>query len=180
MRCSSVASPLDGVRNNTKFYYYPPPVLPSVKELLGVKDVHDELCHPALRGLFQLCLLYFVRIGELLNLRMSHVVHPDRVVCVGTKHSRSYSLYIPSLSSQIDVFSFLSDDLPIFPFTYHHCWLWCKKIGLFKTFGSSKNSSVLHLGRYLFARSASNLFKMSIITDCLRHRRIGSTLFYLK
>jgi len=174
----TVPSSLFSARNTTLFYYTVPENFPTVNQVLGSNVGSNERLHTPLMSLLQVCFLYYCRISELLSLTVSHVVYPDRAVCIGVKNSCSYLIYLPGISSQLDNTEGLKPCTKLFPFTYMQCYRGAKKIGIFLSIPNKKNKKLLHSSRYIFSNGIKKEFGVDVIKDLMRHREVTSQLYY--
>lgn len=153
-------------------------ILPSVKSLLNDQTIAEELLSPLSRVTMQVCFLYHCRINEVLNATISDVVHPDRVVLYGLKHSNSYIIYLPGLSSQISKAEITSDTVPLFPVSYIKLYRDAVRVGVRFITEGGKNSKRLHASRYVFCKSIKVGVVDKTASELMRHKSAKSLLFY--
>jgi len=176
----SIPSPLPGACNSTLFYYSPDIKFPSVKSLIGNPAITEELLSPLSRATMQVCFLYYCRIKEVLCATVSDIIKPDRVVLHGAKHSNSYVVYLPGLSSQISKAVACCPETPLFPISYIKLYRDALRIGINVRVKDSSNSRRLHSARYIFSKQSLKSINGSELGQVLRHRSNKNYLSYLK
>lgn len=176
----SIPAPLHVAGNTTLYCYVPSADFPTISKLQGGRKIHDDLLSPSLRGVLQVCFLYFCRIRELLNLTVGDIVPPDRVICKGLKRSNSYVIFLPGLSSQVSALSDHSNSLRLFPFSYSQCYRGCVRAGIRLSIDGSKNLRRLHSSRYIFSVSATKLASDQCVSQLLRHKSLSSLSHYIQ
>lgn len=174
----SVTSPLPKARNSTVFCYRDNGVLPSVKCLLNDTSIHEELLGAASRVVFQICFLYFCRIGELLNAKSSDIVNPDRVALHGSKHSNSYIIYLPGLSNQVSEIEDSPPPFPLFQVPYIKLYRDAIRVGIRLDRKNCTNNKRLHSARYQVVSQLDKIFDDSELPGILRHKSSSSFLYY--
>jgi len=137
------------------------------------------LLSPLCRSVLQVSVLYMSRIGEILSLKIKHVVHPDRVICEGSKKSNGYLIYLPGLSSQINEWEYKTKETLLFPISYMKVYRACIKSSILINDGFGGNSMKCHAHRYLFARKEFNSQGANNIKIALHHKSIKSQRAYL-
>lgn len=175
----SAPSPLDRVRNTTLYCYRPDPQFPPVKILLNDISINESLMHPIARLVCQLCCLYFCRINEVLSLTIANIIHPDRVLCPGSKRGSAYILYLPGLSDQVSLLNFPESSLPLFPISYIKCYRNFIRAGIVSRKEGRKNFIRCHVGRYKVAELRQKGFELSALSDVLHHKSKSSLSYYL-
>jgi integrase len=128
----------------------------------------------------QICFLYFCRITEVLNARVSDIIEPDRVVLHGAKRSYSYVVYLPGLSKQVLLSKVESNEVPLFPVSYIKLYRDAVRVGINVRVKDSSNSRRLHCSRYVFSQQSIKSINGSELADVLRHRSKQNYLSYLK
>ncbi len=174
----SAPSPIKDARNTTLYCYTGPELLPSVKSILNDNTIAEDMLSPLSRVTLQVCFLYHCRIREVLNAKVSDVIHPDRVVLHGIKHSRSYVIYLPGLSSQLSTLTDAPGSTPLFPISYIKLYRDAVRVGIRFVTKGSKNSKRLHSSRYSFCQSLEVAVGDSVLSDLMRHKSPKSLQFY--
>lgn len=175
----SVSSSLIKARHSTLFCYTLPAQFPPVKALLNVPEINVSVMSPISSTLLRISLLYFCRIGELLQLTVSSVLHPDRAICLGSKRGSSYIIFLPGLSQQLDLAGVSDGSVPLFPITYLKCYRNFVKAGVRFNIPGRKNVPRCHSGRYKVADLIDKGYSLDVLGDLLHHRSGSSILYYI-
>jgi hypothetical protein len=177
---SSGTIPLRAACNTTSYYYRLPGLYPSIRDLMGDNSIKEDLLSPLAKSAISVCILNMSRIREILPLKLKHILHPDRVLCPGSKKSCSYMIFLPDLSKQISLYDISDPEMSLFPISYQKLYRWCVKIGLTMNPGLTSNKPKLHAHRYIFARGVSSIVDTQTLTDLMHHRSDTSQLYYLQ
>lgn len=175
----SAMAPLMKARNSTLYYYQVPAEFPTVKCLTGNQDINELVMHPIARTVCRIALVFLCRISELLSLTVADVFPPDRVISPGSKRGQAYMMYFPALSTQLQSNSITDKSTPLFPITYHKCYLSYVKAGVRYHKPGAKNSARCHSGRYAVRDLVPKFDDMSILSDLLHHKSSSSLLYYI-
>ena len=135
--------------------------------------------HPIACVVCKVCLLYFCRISEVLSLRVSDILNPDRVVCSGSKRGSGYVMYLPGLSAQVHQAPNNSSDSPLFPISYLKCYRSFKRAGIRLVRQGYKNDAVCHTGRYQVNKVSPEVIDTNKLGDLLHHKSKSSISYYL-
>ncbi len=176
----SVTSGLLKACNTTSYYYRGDRILPDLNSLLGRLDLHENLLPLSCKVPIQVCLLYYCRIQEVLNATVSDVIDPDRVLLKGLKGSSDYIIYLPGLSSQVDLWKNKRNFTKLFPVTYMKLYRSMLKLdpGAIKI--KKQNTKRLHQARYDLVANLIGRTGEANISTILRHRSRSSLQFYTK
>lgn len=178
MSTISVPSPLLQARNTTLYCYTDDNLFPSIKSLLGDSSISEELLSPLSRVTFQVCFLYHCRIQEVLNVCLSDIVHPDRVVVRGIKRSGSYIIYLPGISGQVAAVEGNHKKIPVFPVTYIKLYRDAVRVGIHFRTKNGKNIKRLHASRFALCQSIPVDVSDSELSSIMRHKSLSSLRFY--
>lgn len=166
--------------NTTSYYYTDHNVLPDLNQLLGRSDTHENLLSPLCKVAIKVCLLYYCRIQELLNVTVSDLVNPDRALLKGLKGSSDYIIYLPGLTKQISAWENKRNNTKLFPVSY---------VNLYRSMlravpGSPKikqrNTKRLHQSRYQIVADLIGRTSEANVSAILRHRSGFSLSYYIK
>lgn len=128
----------------------------------------------------QVCFLYFSRIVEVLNAKLSDIIQPDRVILHGAKRSNSYVVYLPGLSKQVLQAKVVNKQAPLFPIPYIKLYRDAVRIGISVRVKDSSNNRRLHCARYVFSKQSLKSINGSELGQVLRHRSNKNYSSYLK
>lgn len=176
----SVVSSLNRARNTTSYCYQGHSSLPTIQLLLNNCAIQEGMLPPAIRAILQVCFLYNCRISELLSCYSNHVIHPDRLLCLGKKRSGSYIIFLPGLSHSMMGENKKSIPYQLFPITYKKLWTWCVRVHIIQKKRSGLNNNVTHVSRFKIAEEIINKFSEPVASDILRHRSLNSISYYTK
>ena len=176
----SAISPLPSARNTTLFNYSPPANFPSVRSLLGLPEIKEDLLSPKSRAILQICFLYHCRITEVLHVELSAVIHPDRVILHGAKRSNSYAIYLPGLSEQIYSTEVVDPKVRLFQVSYSKLYRDAVRVGINYRKKSGGNSKRLHSARYIFSNQALPVVDEKELPGLLRHKSNKNYLSYIQ
>lgn len=179
MSTSSVLSPLPSACKTTLFNYTPPYPLPSIRSLLCMPAVQEQLLSPKSRVTLQICFLYYCRASELLHVSDQDVLHPDRVVLRGVKHSNCYVIYLPGLSAQLNSIGSSDGPFRLFQTSYIKLYRDAVRVGINYHQPGCSNVKRLHSSRYVFSKQAINIVKNEDMPALLRHKSNTNYQFYL-
>ena len=161
------------------YNYKTPDNFPQLKDLLGEKDVYPERISRKYKSILQVCFFYFCRISELLRATTRDIIHPDRVIIYGAKHSRSYIIFLPGLTEQLSAKGITDEKTKLWSVTYSQVYRSALKANCFSDKYSGKNNKTTHLARYVFAEKASQITDARTIKDAMRHNSINSQSYYI-
>ncbi len=179
MNDHSAPSPLRQARNSTLYYYNGIPHLPDLTRHVWPNNINTSILSPECDTVLRVCVLYMARIGEILSLKIKHIVNPDRVICYGSKRSNGYLLYLPGLTSQVSKWSGIDKEINLFGISYMKVYRQCGKAGILLNDGQGGNTKKCHAHRYLFARSQINSKGREGVKIALHHKSVKSQESYL-
>ena len=176
----SASSPLHFRRKSpTNYYLLPRESFPEVEEF-GIEKRINYDCSRPIGDLLRISLVYNCRISELLNANYSDILNGDRIVLHGSKHSRDFVAYLPSISLYRRNFTIGANDEKIWKVPYKQAWTQIKKAFSFPVIKGRSNDSIYHIGRYLVVAEIEKQGIAVNLQDVLRHNSRKSQLYYIK
>jgi len=176
----SVPTPFSRACNSTLYYYDCSDNLPRLNQHVWQHPVDESVLSPQCKSVLRISVLYMMRISEILQLKIKHVVPPDRVIVYGKKNSNGYLAYLPGLSSQVYTWRDADKETKLFSVTYMRIYRACIKAGILINDGQGGNSMKTHAHRYMFARATIESMGSGAVKIGLHHKSIKSQGAYIK
>lgn len=175
----SATSPLHYAGNTTLYYCSISNNLPSVSDLVGLRNNSEYCLHPGIRLTIQLCLMYSMRIGETLAITPACEVKPSVFLCRALKRGHAYTISIPIDARNRQILSRMHPSQKILPFAYHTVWRSMVRTGMSLRVTGRLNRAVTHMGRFKLAEKLAQLNEIDAVTSVLHHRASTSREYYL-
>lgn len=152
--------------------------LPALSDL-GVSYNSDVYkLSPLVELILKLLVLYSCRVSELLSIKCSQIISGDRIVVSPSKNSRSYMIFVPSLSTVFNAENGFESDDYIFRITYSKVVSQLKRSGVGVTRAKSQNRKITHIGRYLLIDELEEKQLIEHGSDLLHHNSDKSLSYY--
>lgn len=173
-----VPAPLQKACNSPLYCYDSNMYLNSLNRYIWPNTIIESNLSPACRSVLQVAVCYMARIGEVLSLKVKHIVDPDRVVCHGSKGSNGYVMMLPCLTDQVAEWKDATKDTPLFSPTYSQVYRGCIKALIYFNDGEGRNVQKCHAHRYLFAQESIDNIGKEGVKIALHHKSIKSQEAY--
>ena len=179
LRIKSATAHHDMARNsyiNTLFIsniLYSINMLP-VKPVTNISSYHlDSLVVVLLSYLFG------SRVSEVLAIKRSDYISPDRFIVSGKKRSSDYIIYFPYIHTHYKLSENGNSPVLLFDTNYSRCWSLAKRLGLSHKMEGHHNNVVCHYGRHDIAKKIALVKSDKSARNVLRHRSKASLANYI-
>jgi len=178
-RIYSATDLLRSARDSPRYYPVPGSLVSAAVDLFpSIQDRKQQVRPDALAAVC-VCVVYGMRVGELLRVQAHNVCKGDMVIIEPEKGSAAYRIFLPGswrwrLSGGVE-----GELARLFPCSYRQTYEAAVRLGVRLTIEGSKNSRVLHAGRYIAADEAAATCTERTAGDILHHRNATSVLHYL-
>ena len=171
-------TPVLSAGNSTLFYYDPGTMMPTLKELAGITQEHENRLNPRCIAALRVVFTYCMRASEYLQLTENDVYSCDRVIVGGLKHSASYFIFLPGICKSLDASGFHPVHRSLSGCTYQQLYRACVRAGIAMRLTDHDNFVRTHFSRQCFIRSVANERTNKDLSGCLRHRSDDSITYY--
>lgn len=178
-RIYSVSDLLHDARDTPRFYPAPGVLTSAAVDLFPTIQARRNQVRPDAFAAVVVCVVYGMRIGELLRLQSCDICKGDMVVVEAEKGSAAYRIFLPGAWKWRIVGGVEGELARLFPCSYRQAYECASKLGVKIEIEGSCNNRVTHAGRYLAADAALKACNERVASDILHHRNAKSVLHYL-
>lgn len=174
---TAVLRPESALKSTLFSYTIPPYLNISIQQFYN-KGIDIKSLSPEVTGIISVACLHHCRISELLNLTIASIFDVDHVFVQGLKRSSSYTLWLPTLSKQVEDFCITDKSQKLFNVKYLRIYRECRRAGLHLTIPGRQNTVVTHAARYSVARRVHSISTITNASEVMRHKSLRSILYY--